>query len=79
MRADRFQRLAGGANNGSEVVAFVVCDSMFGRVEGYIVASLFLATPRWLPAVHSHLETKQTRSSQSQSARRRLLTDCAMV
>ena len=46
MAVHRLQRLAGGANNGSEVVAFVVCDSMFVRVEGYIVASLFLATPR---------------------------------
>ena len=43
----------GGANNGSEVVAVVVC-----RVDGSMVASVFLATARRAPAVHSHLETE---------------------
>ena len=36
VRADRFQRLAGGANNGSEVVAFVVCDSMTVELKGIL-------------------------------------------
>ena len=54
-----FQR-AGVANNGSVVAGSVVvsCDPVLGSPEGYMVASVFFARPLLVPAVHSHLETR---------------------